>query len=453
MFARIQIQAALIIVFGVAATVSAQVSALKRQGYFGAVLRSPSSDRPGAEVRDVEIGSPAAQAGLQKGDTVLSINGKTLNDAVAFQRLYRAWRAGDTLEMEVQRERQSRRLRFTLPPLPYENLEGVDIVYDSITTDLGHRLRSIVTKPKNAKGRLPGLLLVQWMSCDSVERPMGRPDGMELLLQRLAIKSGFVMMRVDKAGVGDSEGPPCVDTDFQHEFTGYRSALRAFKRLDSVDPDRLFIIGISNGGGIAPLVAQAEQVNVRGYIVVNGWVRTYFEKIIEYERARLTLLDLTPSEVSARMRKYAELYALFLEQKMTPKEVIAARPHLASVWYGWPEHQFGRPASFFHQLQELNLEAAWEKIDSPTLVVYGEYDFHMSRRDHEMITEIVNRKRPGSARLVIFPRMDHLLFVHESLEKSFRDYWAGKYDESLTTVIVEWLHKTARNADAPATTK
>ena len=453
MFARIQIQAALIIVFGVAATVSAQVSPLKRQGYFGAVLRSPSSDRTGAEVRDVEIGSPAAEAGLQKGDTVLSINGKRLNDAVTFQRLYRAWRAGDTLEMEVQREGQSRRLRVTLPPLPYENLEGVDIVYDSITTDLGQRLRSIVTKPKNAKGRLPGLFLVQWMSCDSVERPMGRPDGMELLLQRLAIKSGFLMMRVDKAGVGDSEGPPCVDTDFQHEFTGYRSALRAFKRLDSVDPDRIFIIGISNGGGIAPLVAQAEQVNVRGYIVVNGWVRTYFEKIIEYERARLTLLDLSPSEVSARMRKYAELYALFLEQKMTPKEVIAARPHLANVWYGWPEHQFGRPASFFHQLQELNLGAAWEKIDSPTLVLYGEYDFHMSRRDHEMITEIVNRKRPGSARLVIFPRMDHLLFVHESLEKSFRDYWAGKYDESLTTVIVEWLHQTARNADAPATTR
>jgi hypothetical protein len=35
------------------------------------------------------------------------------------------------------------------------------------------------------------------------------------------------------------------------------------------------------------------------------------------------------------------------------------RPHLAGLWYDKPDSQYGRPAAFYHQLQRLDLAAAW----------------------------------------------------------------------------------------------
>ena len=62
-------------------------------------------------------------------------------------------------------------------------------------------------------------------------------------------------MRLDKPGMGDSEGD-CRETDFDTELSGYRAAFAALKAHPRVDPARIGLLGISNGGGFAPLVAQ-----------------------------------------------------------------------------------------------------------------------------------------------------------------------------------------------------
>jgi hypothetical protein len=63
----------------------------------------------------------------------------------------------------------------------------------------------------------------------------------------------------------------------------------------------------------------------------------------------------------------------------------------------------------------------------------------MSREDHEMIADIVNRRRPGSARFVAIPKMDHLFYKHESMEKSFKENASGTFDPSVTALMVGWL--------------
>src|SRR5438477_2391476 len=40
---------------------------------------------------------------------------------------------------------------------PRESYPNVDVIYDSVTTPHGERLRTIITKPRNAKGKLPDL--------------------------------------------------------------------------------------------------------------------------------------------------------------------------------------------------------------------------------------------------------------------------------------------------------
>jgi len=87
----------------------------------------------------------------------------------------------------------------------------------------------------------------------------------------------------------------------------------------------------------------------------------------------------------------------------------------------------------------LNLAAAWRKVEAPVLAMHGEYDWIMSREDHELITELVNLTRPGHATFVELPRTSHLLYTYESAEKAFMGDPAGQYNNSVTDLILKFL--------------
>ena len=410
---------------------------LRRRAYFGAALNEPVVGA-GVEIVRVREGSPAAQHGLRPADRVLKLNGKAFSDSLALGKFQNALRAGDVLRLEVKRGAGVFQREIKLPALPQESLPGVKTVYGSALSPGGYRVRTIITLPEKARGRLPAIFLAPWLSCDSVEMPFGPGgDGMSGLLHALATQSGYALMRVERPGLGDSEGPPCSEADFQSELDAYRAAFQTFRRMDFVDPDRLFILGLSNGGGYAPLVAGDEKV--AGYVSIGGWVKTWLEHMLEHERRRLVLQGLTPGEVSRRMKGYAEFYADYLIGKQTPGEVIRKKPHLAELWYDLPGHQYGRPAAFYHQLQELNLLAAWEKVTAPVLAIWGEHDWIMSRDDHELIVRLANQRKPGNGRFVALPRTTHDLIQNETAEQSFSNFDTGALNPSVAKLILDWM--------------
>ncbi len=421
-------------------------AALPRQTYWGASA-SVTGKESGAVVRRVTPNSPAEKAGLKPGDVILQINGKQLTDQRIYDALLKSTRAGAPVELRVSREGQVLVVQLTPVPLPKEVFKGVDVIHDSVVTEHGHRVRTIITRPENAQGRLPAMMLVPWLSCNSVEWPLGPPFGVAKVLHGLAEKSGLVLMRVERPGVGDSEGPPCADNDLHTDMAAYRAALRALKKYDFVDADNVFLFGSSLGGALAPIIARDD--SVRGLIVSGGFTKTWYEHMLEIERTRLALLGRTPSEINEAMRGYSEFYSVYLNQKLTPAEVIRQRPHLAKLWDDEPERQYGRPAAFYHQVQELNVEAAWAQISVPALIIYGEYDWIMSRADHELAAHIVNRRRPGNARLAIAPKTSHSLDVYESMEKAFKEE-GGKFDDSVITLIIDWLKDNRNASSSPA---
>ena len=87
------------------------------------------------------------------------------------------------------------------------------MIYDSVMTPDGKRLRTIITKPRDAKGKLPVIFVAGWLSCDSVEAPSDTKAESGLVFRGLAQLPGFALFRMDKQGVGDSEGA-CAETDF-----------------------------------------------------------------------------------------------------------------------------------------------------------------------------------------------------------------------------------------------
>lgn len=409
---------------------------LLRQPYWGARLAPSNGGRPGVLVRSLDPSSPAAAAGLRAGDVLRQVNDCDLRDPKTLAVMMRSLRAGDSVLVHVERERQIGVVRFALPPMPLERIPGADVLYDAVTSPLGYRIRIIATRPAGVAGRLPTIVFIPWLSCDSAESPLGAGDGWSHLLHGLAQRSGFALVRIEKPGVGDSEGPPCSENDLRADLSAYRAALAALDRIDFVDTSRVILFGGSIGGSLAPILA-AER-HVRGVIVSGGFTGTWYEHMLEIERTRRELAGVPPGEINAAMRGVAELYLDYLYGGRTPGEVVRDKPRLAPLWDDEPDGQYGRPAAFFQQVAALNVEEAWEKVDAPVLILYGEYDWIMSRSDQERILEIVNARRPDRARLALLPRTDHNLDVYASRLDAFHGR-GGRFDDALVGRVIEWL--------------
>jgi pimeloyl-ACP methyl ester carboxylesterase len=324
---------------------------------------------------------------------------------------------------------------------PRESYPNVDVIYDSVTAPRGERLRAIITKPHEAKGKLPVIFVAEWLSCDSVEAPAGTKDATGIVFQGLAQLPGFSLFRVDKQGVGDSEGA-CGETDFESELAGYRAAFAALKRYEFIDADQVYILGISNGGGFAPLVpdSNAEHAQVRGYISVGGWAKTWFEHMLEIERRRFALMGKTPGEVTDRMKRASTLYYDWLIKGRRVSDILKERPELAELWPEGKDHMhlYGRPLKFYEQLQELNLSAAWSRVKVPSLILHGQYDWIMSREDPELMAQWVNVNRPGTARFVEVSEMGHTGQHYLSMADGFADK-AAPFDPKVIKLLSDWF--------------
>jgi len=327
---------------------------------------------------------------------------------------------------------------------PRETYQNVDVLYDFVTAPDGKRLRTIITRPRDAKGKLPVIFVAGWLSCDSVEAPAGTKDESGLVFRGLAQLPGFALFRMDKQGVGDSEGV-CAETDFDSELAGYRAAFRALKNYDFIDTKKIYMLGISNGGGFAPLVPESdtEQAQVRGYISVGGWVKTWFEHMLEIERRRFALMGKSPGEINDRMKGVATLYHEWLIKGRPVDEILKEKPQLADLWPEGKDHAhlYGRPLKFYQQLQQLNLATAWSRVKVPSYVLRGAFDWIMSRNDSELIASYVNNNG-DLATFYEIPQTGHTFQHYLSLADAFKGK-SAPFEPKIIGLLADWLRKEA----------
>lgn len=219
-----------------------------------------------------------------------------------------------------------------------------------------------MTRTKGSVGKVPAIFFVGWLSCVSVEYPDGETDGFGAIFHRLIEQSGYATLRLDKPGVGESQGE-CGKTDFATELSGYRAAFEGIFKYDFMDPEKIFVVGLSNGGGTSALVPR--QHPVRGYIAAS------YEHMLEMERVRLTKAGKSPGDANSAMKAFAEFYDLYLIRGMTPGDIIAQHREWKPLWYDAPDGQYGRLAAFYQQLPALNLSEAWQNVNVPVLLIRG----------------------------------------------------------------------------------
>ena len=325
------------------------------------------------------------------------------------------------------------------------DLPGLHTEYGMVRTSEGTRLRTILTRPAGTTGRLPAIMLAQWVSCGSLDFAADRHNELRMIAER----SGMVFIRVERSGDGDSEGKPCAELDYDTEVRHYREAFDLLARHPWIDPGRMLIWGSSLGSTTAPLIAQGKKV--AGIAVQGGGALTYLERMINFDRLYLERSGkYSPAQFHDEMNRRIAFHVEYLLNGQTPEQIERDRPDLKGVWASIrggaeaPPH-YGRPYAWHQQAAKKNFLEAWTKIQAPVLVLHGEYDQFEPEHGHRLIVDTVNKLRPDSATFIQIPRADHSIDLYASAEDAYVNRDGRRSRELLADPIIAWAKKvTAR---------
>ncbi|MGH7724965.1 MAG: alpha/beta hydrolase [Candidatus Eiseniibacteriota bacterium] len=330
---------------------------------------------------------------------------------------------------------------------PFEAHPGLETIPGALRTKDGTRLRTFVTRPAGTRQQLPGILFVQWLSCDSIELPESADDGWSRMLKRVARESGLVMMRTEKRGVGDSEGT-CSTLDYLTELSDHRDALAHLARSGFVDPRRIVVFGASMGSNFAPLVAADQPV--AGVVTWGGGARTWFERMMAFERNRREHSDLPADQINREMKEVEAFLHAYLVEGRSPKRIAEENPALASAWSKLilgtdGELHYGRSTAFHQQAQQQDWAGAWGRVDAPALVLFGEYDWYEDAAGAALAARIAARRHAGHTRFSAIPHTDHHFVRYERIEDAVKGT-GGSVDESpVVGEILGWLKALGTN--------
>ena len=360
-----------ILLFPTLLCAQSQDSSLPRRPWFGVAL---APHERGALVTSVVDGSSAAANGIRAGDVIPVVDGTAIRVPQDVIAAIGRHAGGDTASIEIIRDGQSQTYTVALREFPRETQPGVTFEYGAVTLSDRSRLRTIVSIPDRRNARFPAVVLLQGGGCNSIDVPFA-PDGPGNPLRTIAAQ-GYVTMRVEKSGVGDSRGPACDTIGYQQELEGYRAALAALKQHASVKTDEVFLIGLSLGGIFAPVLANESAV--RGIVVFGT-------------------LSVPPSP--------------------------------------YP----GRSERFFREIASVDVIGAWSTVSSRVLALRGQFDEVAREADHAQIAATVNARHPGAASHVELAGLDHCWTRHASMEKSRGHCGEGEQVSTLTDGVLAFL--------------
>ncbi len=405
---------------------------LRRRVFFGVRLADEEDELDGVLVVEVHPASSAAMTGIEVGDRILTIAGAPVAGALDCQRRVKQMTPGEPLALEILRGKDRVVVRGTAQPWPTESFPGSTLILDHIG-EPGRRQRVFLTRPAEP-GRHPAVMLMRGFSCRSSEFPFAPNTPLRLLLAAWT-RAGYCTFRVEKPGVGDSEGPPCPDNDFSTELAGARAGLEFLRAVEFVDPRRIALFGHSVGGMIAPLLAAETEVAGVGTL---GTSADRFSECAAASRrrqwmlGRATLADLPAMEA---------LQQLLVSERLPLDEALRRRPELTLVVPKLlPEGRlFGRTLTYSRELDAAPLAAAWTTLNAEVAVFQAQYDYVCTREEAARIVALVNEHGCGRARLVDLPGAGHLLYSHESLQAAFDEPEVGSTDCGIVEATLEWL--------------
>jgi pimeloyl-ACP methyl ester carboxylesterase len=334
-------------------------------------------------------------------------------------------------------------------PLPYEEVE---VEFDN--PGAGIRLFGTLTMPKG-RGRHSAAVLIHGSGPhDRDETVFGhRPF---LVLADHLTRSGIAVLRFDARGVGKSSGEreQATSEDFA---TDVESAVAFLRRHERIDPDRISLIGHSEGGIIAPMVASKDKRIA--FIVLLGGSGMKGEDLLHLQ-SELVLRSSGADEqmVSANDRLQRRLFRSLREGR---SEAEIEDDFMKAVSEEMPKEEMeklrsaGLTDEHFRQ-QARMLALPWmrfflaydpvptlEKVRCPVLAMLGELDMQVPPIGNAEPLRKALEKGDRRSKVVVLPKLNHLFQEartgspneYASIEQTMSPQALGTISEWIRTVL------------------
>src|SRR4051794_17594947 len=290
----------------------------------------------------------------------------------------------------------------------------------------GFTLAGTISRPaSSAAARLPAVVLVGGSGpTDRDSLVFGVP-----VLGEIAgslAEAGFVTIRYDKRGVGQSGGRAESATlaDYAEDA---RAAVRFLADRKDVDPKRIGILGHSEGGLGALIAADKEKRIAAAVLIATPGMRGTDVVLAQQQRA-LDRMKLSPEERQAKVEEQKKINEAVVSGNLSqlPANVRRAVDN-------------GEVQSLFTS----DPEKLIKEVRQPLLIVQGELDAQVEPKNADLLEAMAKKRKNGTVEVVKVPGVNHLLTPATTGEVdeygSLRDKHVAA---SVTQPIATWLQKT-----------
>jgi pimeloyl-ACP methyl ester carboxylesterase len=327
-------------------------------------------------------------------------------------------------------------------PYPYNEEE---VSYKNARDNV--KLAGTLTFPREA-GKFPAVILITGSGAqDRNETVFGHHPF--LVLADYLTRKGIAVLRVDDRGVGGSEaGAPNFTSE---NFAGDVAAgIEFLKSRKEIDPKRIGLIGHSEGGMIAPMVA-AGSPDVAFIVLLAGLGQTGADVIYSQTKLLSDAAGTNPAITAQTIRTLKNVVSILktepdnkrAEEKinrsladqigeMNEDLKKAFAPAAANIRAQMPMYL----SAWFRYFVRYDPRPALKKVKIPVLALNGENDLQVPFRENlELIGAGLKAGGNRDATTKSFPKLNHLF--QTSLTGQLSEY--EKIEETMSPLVLETI--------------
>jgi uncharacterized protein len=249
-------------------------------------------------------------------------------------------------------------------------------------------------------------------------------------IARELVEAGFVVVRYDKRGIGQSGGRADAATldDYAEDVRAVVQYLDRQRRRE-VDRRRISVVGHSEGAWVAMLAAVRDR-RIAALALIAAPSVTGAELVLEQQAHLLALANVPPDEAQAKIALQKQIQEAVLE---------------GGSWEGVPDElREQADSAWFQSLLAFDPARVMRDLRQPLLILQGELDTQVKPHHATRLAELARaRRRDGGVDMVLVPGVNHLLVAATTGEVSEYGTLAGRdVATGVTSALSLWLTRT-----------
>jgi uncharacterized protein len=328
-------------------------------------------------------------------------------------------------------------LRAAAPIAPWESPEYADPEsFDEHEVTLGSRPLAVsgtMSVPRGSAS-VPAVVLLAGSGSLDRDETIGRNKPLKDVAWGLASR-GIVVLRFDKvthAHASELRGARQFTLDDEY-VPDALAAVRLLQEHPAIDRARVFLLGHSLGGTVAPRIVAADP-SIAGIVVFAGGAAPMHWVIIRQFRYLASLRPETEAASRPMIETLTEQARLIDSPELTLSTPAERLP-------------FGAPASYWLDLRGYDAAGLAATLGKPMLVLQGARDYQVTVADDLARWDAALDGRPGVT-IRVYPDLNHL-FAPGSGPSSPAEYEPAQHvDPTVIDDIASWLTSIDHGAGA-----